>query len=677
MSALRKVTAAAAVTLVLPALYAGNAVGATPAPSPTPSPTTSATPTPTPTDSATPSPTPTDSATPSPSGTAATALVAMSDVTATASEGDTATATTGNSQTFSVNGAPVTVALSTTAGAAWINRTWGMGDNYSSPEGTWFTKTTVTSGAFAPSGVMSTRGMYTSYMPYYCASPTVDQHINSPAIGSEHSCSAGSMTFTFSAPVDNPTLSFDDLSGSFWDGPTSNWTPVLTLSQTSTLRLGAGVTGMRYLSHEGNVDVGQIESANAIAPIQVPRGAYYEVNVGDLSRGVVGLPSPKGGNASSPQPTGAIPGGSAATQTWGTGSGSVMILGTGIQTVTFDVTLTWFNASVDWAAVSGQDGYMSESYPDGTLIDDMGWSWRLNYVPGDAPSGSGTSSVPRYTLTYDPNGGACSAGAQTEDTGTWVDTHGASSCTRDGYTFLGWNTSAAGGGLGFTPGAPTQITGDNTLYAQWEEATPILAVDDADTTPYETPITDTVATNDTYPAGSTFTKVTDPANGTVDFSSNGSFTYRPNPGFWGTDSFDYKVCAPDSTTRCAEATQTITVPEPGDPAATPRRTVVTAGDVTPVPFSPNGSSRPAPGSRLKDGVARIAPLGTLNWGTRIMVPGKGTWRVADGEVTFTPLPSFIGKVQIRYQVQDANGKYADSTFTVITSSVPGTIDGGR
>jgi hypothetical protein len=52
-----------------------------------------------------------------------------------------------------------------------------------------------------------------------------------------------------------------------------------------------------------------------------------------------------------------------------------------------------------------------------------------------------------------------------------------------------------------------------------------------------------VLSNDTSPGGLALTavKVTNPANGTVTLNANGSFTYTPNAGFLGTDSFTYKA----------------------------------------------------------------------------------------------------------------------------------------
>ena len=51
--------------------------------------------------------------------------------------------------------------------------------------------------------------------------------------------------------------------------------------------------------------------------------------------------------------------------------------------------------------------------------------------------------------------------------------------------------------------------------------------------------------------------VTGPANGTLTLNADGSFSYTPNAGFWGTDSFTYT--ATDGPATSTPATVTITV----------------------------------------------------------------------------------------------------------------------
>ncbi|MEG4070610.1 cadherin-like domain-containing protein, partial [Microcoleus sp. Pol11C2] len=57
------------------------------------------------------------------------------------------------------------------------------------------------------------------------------------------------------------------------------------------------------------------------------------------------------------------------------------------------------------------------------------------------------------------------------------------------------------------------------------------------------PVVEGVLANDIDSDGDvlTATKVTNPNNGTLGFNNDGSFTYTPNPGFFGADSFTYTV----------------------------------------------------------------------------------------------------------------------------------------
>jgi len=89
------------------------------------------------------------------------------------------------------------------------------------------------------------------------------------------------------------------------------------------------------------------------------------------------------------------------------------------------------------------------------------------------------------------------------------------------------------------------------------------ANDDTLTTSQDSPKSDNVSTNDIYPPGSTFTKLTDPSHGSVMFNADGSYTYTPASGYSGTDSFTYQVCEPTpNQALCSTATVYITVTSP-------------------------------------------------------------------------------------------------------------------
>ncbi len=68
-----------------------------------------------------------------------------------------------------------------------------------------------------------------------------------------------------------------------------------------------------------------------------------------------------------------------------------------------------------------------------------------------------------------------------------------------------------------------------------------------------------VLTNDRDPEGKPLTAalVTGPTKGALTLNTNGTFTYRPNTGFVGTDTFIYR--ASDGTATSNLATVTITV----------------------------------------------------------------------------------------------------------------------
>ena len=93
----------------------------------------------------------------------------------------------------------------------------------------------------------------------------------------------------------------------------------------------------------------------------------------------------------------------------------------------------------------------------------------------------------------------------------------------------------------------------------------VFAVDDKVVTPQNTAITINVAGNDkgflVVLDTTNTTALTQPTNGTIVKNADGSFTYLPNAGFTGQDSFTYTICgqSPENTT-CDVATVYISVP---------------------------------------------------------------------------------------------------------------------
>ena len=99
-----------------------------------------------------------------------------------------------------------------------------------------------------------------------------------------------------------------------------------------------------------------------------------------------------------------------------------------------------------------------------------GWSPEVVVAEEDATYTAQYSATARvfYTVTFDANGGEGSMEPQRFEVG--VDTAlNTNAFTRENYKFIGWNTAADGGGATYSDGgAILELTGDMTLYAQWQ-----------------------------------------------------------------------------------------------------------------------------------------------------------------------------------------------------------------
>jgi uncharacterized repeat protein (TIGR02543 family) len=77
-----------------------------------------------------------------------------------------------------------------------------------------------------------------------------------------------------------------------------------------------------------------------------------------------------------------------------------------------------------------------------------------------------------FNVTFDANDGS-SAPAQSTQAGFGSANLNANTFSRAGYTFLGWDTNAAGGGAAYLDADSFPFNADTTLYAQWT-ANPIV-----------------------------------------------------------------------------------------------------------------------------------------------------------------------------------------------------------
>lgn len=185
------------------------------------------------------------------------------------------------------------------------------------------------------------------------------------------------------------------------------------------------------------------------------------------------------------------------------------------------------------------------------------------------------------------------------------------------------------------------------------------ADDDLGATTVGVEATGNVLGNDTDADGDdlavTTTPVAAPANGTVTLAASGDYTYTPDPGFFGADTFTYEVCdthqmlsgAP--TSRCATATVTISVDAGDGPSA--------VGDLaatdTDVPVDIDVIAN--------DDVGDTGPV-TIT-ATTTPVAG-GTVTCTTTSCTYTPPSGFSGTDGFTYTITDAVGRSASASVTV-------------
>ena len=155
------------------------------------------------------------------------------------------------------------------------------------------------------------------------------------------------------------------------------------------------------------------------------------------------------------------------------------------------------------------------------------------------------------------------------------------------------------------------------------------------------PLATGLLANDTDPQNDPLTAsvVTQPTNGTLSLSSNGTFTYTPNPNFAGTDTFTYR--ASDGTAQSAPATVTITVTAVNDaPAA--------------VNDAYTASQNTALAILAHAGVLRNdTDVDSTLTATVVTQPAHGTLTLnTNGSFTYTPQTGYTGADSFTYRASD-------------------------
>jgi hypothetical protein len=151
--------------------------------------------------------------------------------------------------------------------------------------------------------------------------------------------------------------------------------------------------------------------------------------------------------------------------------------------------------------------------------------------------------------------------------------------------------------------------------------------------------------------------ITRPANGTLVLNPNGSFSYIPNAGFVGTDSFTYYACDPNLPLLCGNpATVTITVTGGGP---------ITVADAYSTPVN-----TPLTGNVLTN------DIGTNLRAILINRPASGTLVLnPDGSFTYQPAAGYVGTSSFTYYACNMGSPLvcgSPATVTITVGAAPTT-----
>jgi hypothetical protein len=209
----------------------------------------------------------------------------------------------------------------------------------------------------------------------------------------------------------------------------------------------------------------------------------------------------------------------------------------------------------------------------------------------------------------------------------------------------------------------TDGNGDNSSPANVTltvPANPPVATNDAYSAMQNTPLTVTapgVLANDTDPFGLPLSAVlvSAPSHGTVTLNADGSFTYVPLAGYFGTDSFSYE--ATDGSQSSSPATVSLTVVPP------PVAVNDAYSDVQGVPLTVSAPS----GVLANDFDLSGNPLTAV----LVIAPPHGTLTLnADGSFSYVPSAGFYGTDSFAYEASDGSQLSNLATVTIYVAAAP-------
>jgi VCBS repeat-containing protein len=163
---------------------------------------------------------------------------------------------------------------------------------------------------------------------------------------------------------------------------------------------------------------------------------------------------------------------------------------------------------------------------------------------------------------------------------------------------------------------------------------------------------------DNDPLTASLVNGTGPTHGTLTFNNDGSFTYTPNAGYSGSDSFQYQVS--DGQLTSSAATVTLTINDPNAPVAVADSYSVERNNE----FDADASTGVLANDTDTDGDTLTASLATG--------PSHGTLTFnSDGSFSYVPSSNYTGTDTFTYTASDGVQSSAPATVTLtISGSAP-------
>ncbi len=142
----------------------------------------------------------------------------------------------------------------------------------------------------------------------------------------------------------------------------------------------------------------------------------------------------------------------------------------------------------------------------------------------------------------------------------------------------------------------------------------------------------------------------EPDHGVISLNADGSFTYVPDPDFYGLDSFNYRVNDGHTDSRIASVT-------------------IEVSSVNDVPVAKDDDASTEDGQPIEiDVLENDSGLGdiplTLTIGSP---PGEGVAEVSENVILYTPYGGFSGVDTFTYIITDADGESSEATVAVTLS----------